>query len=419
MKKYLLGILICININLFAHDQLLHQHITREAFKLLKKSFPNHLIDMGNYIGTNQVWSGNSADGSFGALKIVSGSYIEDEYDVVYGYGITRIPNYNQFLPIPTLISWFGGEDALRKAHTTITHFWVADNGPYSTIALRDNTHWGYWSFTIPENAMQKMWKYSNGLYDFIWAYKNGSQSWNWCAPNWLHIITKFDVPPITNFYKSLESFKAKSFFAEDGHWYKYLFEQMRTKVNDFHKNNLNIITFNYDRSQEHFFITALKNSYNLNDLEACEILKNISIIHLYGNLGGYPNLDTEYIRSFNPNVNPDIIMTASKGIKLMNEKSFQDDRLLRAQNIIKDSRYVCFLGFSYQLENFNYLIKKVKVDLGSNWNWRTYYGSAFDIKGGERQRIFNMFSHRIELGSEKDTILDYLRNNQIFPQKI
>lgn len=82
------------------------------------------------------------------------------------------------------------------------------------------------------------MWKYSNGLYDFIWAYKNGSQSWNWCAPNWLHIITKFDVPPITNFYKSLESFKVKSFFAEDGHWYSTNCPEWDPSFNAFHKSH-------------------------------------------------------------------------------------------------------------------------------------------------------------------------------------
>lgn len=110
--------------NLFAHKQPVHQHITREAFKLLKKSFPTQLTDMENFIGNSEIWSGGSTDGSFGALKIVSGAWLEDEYDVVYGYGLTQNPDYRDYLdrsiPANTLINMFG---SLREAHTSITYF--------------------------------------------------------------------------------------------------------------------------------------------------------------------------------------------------------------------------------------------------------------------------------------------------------
>ena len=203
--------------NLIAHDQVTHQHITREAFKLLKKSFPTELSDMEEYIGTSDVWSGSSADGSFGALKIVSGAYLEDEYDVVYGYGLTQQPDYNQVIPTNTLISMFG---SLREAHTSITHFWNADNGENASTFLNDDSDFGYWSFSIPKNAMTKMRKYINGYYDFAWAYENEIMSWTWCGVNSLQLVTKFDTPGIVNFYKSIEAFEANSYLAEDAYWY-------------------------------------------------------------------------------------------------------------------------------------------------------------------------------------------------------
>lgn len=45
-------------------------------------------------------------------------------------------------------------------------------------------------------------------------------------------------MPPITNFYKSLESFKAKSFFAEDGHWYSTNCPEWDPSFNAFHKSH-------------------------------------------------------------------------------------------------------------------------------------------------------------------------------------
>lgn len=111
--------------NLFAHDQGMHQYITRQAFLLLQKSFPSQLSDMENYIGNNEVWSGSGSDGSFGALRIVSGAWLEDEYDVVYHYGLIRHPNYNQSIPIETLMEMydeFDEEEVVRKAYTSITH---------------------------------------------------------------------------------------------------------------------------------------------------------------------------------------------------------------------------------------------------------------------------------------------------------
>ncbi|MHA1830806.1 MAG: hypothetical protein ACTSWR_04665 [Candidatus Helarchaeota archaeon] len=46
-------IFIMVSYNIFAHTSTMHQHITNEAFKLLKLSFPNNdWSEMEQYIGT-------------------------------------------------------------------------------------------------------------------------------------------------------------------------------------------------------------------------------------------------------------------------------------------------------------------------------------------------------------------------------
>ena len=198
---------------MYAHKKEVHQYITREAFKLLQKSLPNATSEMATYIGTNEVWNNPGvADGSFGALKIVSGAYIEDEYDVVYHYGLSNSPSIVNFPP------WL--EDAINKREffSSITHFWNADGGQNSVTNLDDEASIPplsvNWAINC-ENAYQKIQKYVNGNYTFLWAYNNSGVQWG----SDIHTYTKFNIDGVIDFYKGENIFQAYSFFNENGQW--------------------------------------------------------------------------------------------------------------------------------------------------------------------------------------------------------
>lgn len=87
--------------------------------------------------------------------------------------------------------------------------------------------------------------------------------------------------------------------------WYKELYKYMNAKPSEISKNNISFITFNYDRTLEHFLFISLKNSYGLTVQECSEILDGIKILHLHGILGKHPfqNKDAyKYITSFKSN---------------------------------------------------------------------------------------------------------------------
>ncbi|MCD6574982.1 hypothetical protein J7K97_04830, partial [Candidatus Aerophobetes bacterium] len=190
--------------NAYSHQHEGHQYITREAFKLLQWSFPGQLAEIASYVGTDEIWSGSSGDGSFGALKIVSGVVLEDLYDVVYHYGLGREPNWTMIPPdwVVDILTDIIGEGSL----TTITHFWDADGGTDKRTHLSDDIFSGgsitTWALDC-ENALQKIRKYMDGDYDFLWAYKNGIQSWDWCGINSLQLMTKFNVAGVVDFYNA------------------------------------------------------------------------------------------------------------------------------------------------------------------------------------------------------------------------
>lgn len=140
--------------------------------------------------------------------------------------------------------------------------------------------------------------------------------------------------------------------------WYKYLFKRMKSKnASDLVNNNLTILTFNYDRSLEHFLFTSIKNSYGLTDAEAAVIMLDIKIIYLHGSLGFLPHKKNNDTRQYESTINGYKISIAYKNIRLMSDditveiydEAFKE--LCEAENIF-------FLGWGYH----DFLIERLRL---------------------------------------------------------
>ncbi len=67
----------------------------------------------------------------------------------------------------------------------------------------------------------------------------------------------------------------------EEQRWYEYLFGRMLDQAHtsdDFARNHLSVVTFNYDRSLEFFLFEALRNIYNINETEAANVIRKIPV---------------------------------------------------------------------------------------------------------------------------------------------
>jgi hypothetical protein len=138
--------------------------------------------------------------------------------------------------------------------------------------------------------------------------------------------------------------------------WYEYLFNHLNTHFDDFGKNKLNILTFNYDRSLEHFLLAALVNMYGKPIEQCVEMVKTVPIIHLHGDLGGLPELETGNIRDYNPDVNRNSLRIASERIKIVHEGLESAPQFRQARDILNTSEVICFLGFGYHPLNMRRL---------------------------------------------------------------
>jgi hypothetical protein len=167
--------------------------------------------------------------------------------------------------------------------------------------------------------------------------------------------------------------------------WYEYLFNQLATTFDDFDKNKLSILTFNYDRSLEHYLYTCLQNTYGKSVDECAKKLKSIPIVHLHGDLGELPYLlGTNSMRPYSTKLSDGTVGIASQRIRIIHEGIANEPQFTQAHKILSESQHICFLGFGYHLLNIRRLgFKDAKSYLGSK-----IWGSVHGFTHAERDNL-------------------------------
>jgi hypothetical protein len=151
----------------------------------------------------------------------------------------------------------------------------------------------------------------------------------------------------------------------EGNSWYKTLFKNMNATVDEFEKNQLTIITYNYDRSLEHFLITALHNSYeSVTYQDAYQMVSKIPIVHLHGALGDIPASVGDvrgFVRHYRAEPNTANVRAAAQGVKIIHEDIGNDPEFAKANQMIDEAELICFLGFGYDETNLQRLNNRHK----------------------------------------------------------
>jgi len=178
-----------------------------------------------------------------------------------------------------------------------------------------------------------------------------------------------------------------------DQDWYAWLFEQMTDELlqkedySRFSENDVSFITFNYDRSLEHFLYDSLVNSFiDIPEDKIIEQLNQIKICHVFGQVGPLEwqgqYSETEYRASLS-NINIDALCD---NIKIVHEKG-ENPKLREAQELISKAHRVFFLGFGYAEENLDALnIPAILSDV------RQVFGTALGLTDKEKDRIASLF---------------------------
>ncbi|MBS4027149.1 MAG: SIR2 family protein [Ignavibacteriales bacterium] len=191
------------------------------------------------------------------------------------------------------------------------------------------------------------------------------------------------------------------------GNWYEHLFNKMNTNFDEFEDNKLATITFNYDRSFEHFLFTSLRNSYGKSEEKVVQSINKIPIIHLHGQLGLLPWQSQYNSRSYSDELLRKAGSGSAKHIKIISESIDDDPEFKEAYKSLVGAKYIYFLGFGYNDVN----LKRLGI---SSYTDATIKGTSFGLGDAERKEI-KMKYPNIELADSKYDVLDFLREEVIF----
>jgi hypothetical protein len=198
-----------------------------------------------------------------------------------------------------------------------------------------------------------------------------------------------------------------------DAGWYRYAFDRLLIKGKpDFASSQLAIITFNYDRSLEAYFLTRLQTQFRLSEKEATEILRSLSIVHVHGILGEYPAFP------YRASTNPEELIALSRQIQIIHELTdtddgFCNDQFRMANELLRHSERIYFLGFGFHRDN----LRRLRFFTSESVTGREVKGTASGIGAiglgeltasleefGMHRAIFdgnicnNFFSHAVSL---------------------
>ncbi len=194
-------------------------------------------------------------------------------------------------------------------------------------------------------------------------------------------------------------------------HWYRFLFQQMLGENADgglgfqFSAHNLVILTFNYDRSLEYYFLNQLQKTYGK---QALAFWYDLNIRHVYGLLGKPDFVGPDpNCRPFNPNVTKDAIRTCMNNMIMVTETRRPDDEYLLIKSF-READLVCFLGFGYAPQNINMLIPNRQI-LGN----KAVYGSAYHLPEAKRREVTEQIPG-IRLCDWDQDVLTVLERNRI-----
>ena len=204
----------------------------------------------------------------------------------------------------------------------------------------------------------------------------------------------------------------------DDNNWYRYLFQLMTKEgLGGFKENNLQIVTFNYDRSFEFFFLNALMSTYGLNFHYAQEQLSHIRIIHVHGQLGMLAETSEPGIsRTYDADTSAVQVQTAAEGIRIVHElegergdwKGFE-----QAWGALHTARTIVFLGFGYAPENIRRLLRGAEQGREDNGLYGTTYGKTdSEIRTLIQPEIAKFNLQLVQTTASNQRVLEYIKNN-------
>lgn len=185
-------------------------------------------------------------------------------------------------------------------------------------------------------------------------------------------------------------------------HWYETLWSFIKAPtLREFKAQPLTIVTFNYDRSLEHYLTHILSNNY---DIQLALAAKSLPVIHVHGSLGEY-NFAT-----YGKKLNDEMLFESSNSIRIVHEADIKHTAFVKARTEIREAQLTLFLGFGYHDANMSKLgfpigFRRGPLVLGTHKGIKTQFWNQICARNG-----FSASARTSGAGSISEFISAWLR---------
>jgi hypothetical protein len=144
--------------------------------------------------------------------------------------------------------------------------------------------------------------------------------------------------------------------------WYQLLWDHLRTHGSIerlIEEARITFVTFNYDRSLEHYLFSVFRHHFESDSSKIEEFLRR-SIFHVHGMLGAYRKTSGGASRRYSPKHDLEALRKAMEGINIIHEvEAFPNQSEITRR--LEEADRVVFLGFQYHSENIRKLFRGVR----------------------------------------------------------
>lgn len=195
-------------------------------------------------------------------------------------------------------------------------------------------------------------------------------------------ILLPFEAKSVKTMFEPWACTPEEQQRASEG-WYQYFASQLQLRFGNWGRGLLTIITYNYDRSLEHYLFTILQNSCGETPKECWGKFKEMPIIHLHGELGAYDPFAEDGL-PYGASLDADNAKRAADEIQIIHEIK-PGGPFAIAQEAISNAEVVCFLGFGYAREN---MIRLNWTDRNVTDRPKAIFGTVYHLTTAEQRRL-------------------------------
>lgn len=176
------------------------------------------------------------------------------------------------------------------------------------------------------------------------------------------------------------------------------------------------VVTFNYDRTLEHFLFHSIQNYYGCSPERAAEILSYLTVFHPYGKVGNLPWQNSGVGVPFGGDMHSSALLQVSKGLRTFTEGTSESESQIESirESIFK-AEIITFLGFAYHELNLQLLFgPQRKIPIRPS---KQVFGTAMGLSESNKKAISAELASLGRFDGNQITLRRELSAAQLLPE--